>query len=79
MDLIEVCINTLKQAFNLHLNGKIKQGKDCQVSPMSCTMVWNAKMNVFLFELGENPNFDAMQSECPIYTKGNHLFGCIIV
>jgi hypothetical protein len=32
-------------------------------------MVWNAKMDVFFFELGENPSFDAMDSECPIYTK----------
>jgi len=33
-------------------------------------MVWNAKMNVFFFELGENPSFDAMDrcvsmASCP--------------
>jgi hypothetical protein len=38
-------------------------------------MVWNAKMNVFFFKVGENPNFDAMESGCHMYTKGNHLFG----
>jgi len=32
----------------------------------------NAKIIVFLSQLGRNPSFDALKSECTICTKTNH-------